>query len=76
MSTELPYLPSYKNVSRLFDKIRAARIPESFTQQYLYKTLGIKGVKGSKDKAKKEERKKAKLTPKEKRQKKREKKDK
>lgn len=42
MPQELPYLPSYKNVGLLFEKIRAARVPESFTQQYLKDTLGLK----------------------------------
>jgi len=43
MPQELPYLPSYKNVALLFQKISAARIPESFTHNYLYDTLGLKG---------------------------------
>jgi hypothetical protein len=41
---ELPYLPSYKNVGVLFEKIEAAKVPESFTQKYLYDTIGLKGV--------------------------------
>ena len=40
---ELPYLPSYRNVGVLFEKIGAAKIPESFTQKYLYHTIGLKG---------------------------------
>lgn len=44
MPEELPYLPSYKNVGVLFDKISTAKIPESFTQKYLYDTIGLKGA--------------------------------
>ncbi len=43
MPQELPYLPTYKNVGLLFEKIHSAKIPESFTQKYLQNTLGIKG---------------------------------
>jgi hypothetical protein len=39
---ELPYLPTYKNVGALFEKIRTARVPEAFTQKYLSDTLGLK----------------------------------
>ncbi|RJQ48085.1 MAG: hypothetical protein C4528_03675 [Gammaproteobacteria bacterium] len=42
MPQELPYLPTYKNVGVLFEKIRAAKVPESFTQKYLNETLGLK----------------------------------
>jgi hypothetical protein len=42
MSQELPYLPTYKNVGLLFTKIGAAKVPESFTQKYLYHTIGLK----------------------------------
>lgn len=42
MPQELPYLPSYKNVVPLFEKIRAAKVPESFTQSFLKETLGLK----------------------------------
>lgn len=42
MPSELPYLPSYKNVSTLFDKIRTAKIPETLTTRYLSDTLGLK----------------------------------
>jgi len=42
MPKELPYLPSYKNVGLLFEKIRSAKIPEAFTQSYLSDTLGLK----------------------------------
>jgi hypothetical protein len=44
MPEELPYLPSYKNVGVLFEKISTAKIPESFTQKYLYDTIGLKGA--------------------------------
>ena len=44
MAKELPYLPSYKNVGKLFEKIKAAKIPETFTHKYLYHTIGLKGV--------------------------------
>ncbi len=44
MAQELPYLPSYKNVGKLFDKIKAAKIPETFTHKFLYDTIGLKGV--------------------------------
>jgi hypothetical protein len=44
MAAELPYLPSYKNVGLLFEKIAAAKVPDTFTQQYLYETIGIKSV--------------------------------
>lgn len=42
MATALPYLPSYKNVPTLFEKIASAKIPEAFSQPYLYQTLGLK----------------------------------
>jgi hypothetical protein len=41
---ELPYLPTYKNVGALFDKIGAAKVPEAFTQKYLYHTIGLKSA--------------------------------
>lgn len=44
MANELPYLPSYKHVGTLFEKIRTAKIPETFTQKFLYETIGIKGA--------------------------------
>jgi hypothetical protein len=44
MPQELPYLPSYKNVGALFEKISTAKVPESFTQKYLYDTIGLKGA--------------------------------
>ncbi|WP_215220024.1 DUF5343 domain-containing protein [Novilysobacter luteus] len=42
MATSLPYLPSYKNVEKLFLGIAAAKVPESFTQSFLAQTLGLK----------------------------------
>jgi hypothetical protein len=42
MAKELPYLPTYKNVGLLFQKIASAKIPEAFVQKYLYETLGLK----------------------------------
>jgi hypothetical protein len=40
----LPYLPSYKNVGKLFDKILAAQKPDTFTHEYLRDTIGLKGT--------------------------------
>lgn len=42
MPQELPYLSSYKNVGLLFEKIRAAKVPDTFTQKYLKETIGLK----------------------------------
>ena len=44
MAKELPYLPTYKNVGNLFQKIASAKVPETFGQKYLYDTLGLKSV--------------------------------
>lgn len=44
MAQELPYLSSYKNVGKLFEKIKSAKIPESFTHKFLYDTLGLRSV--------------------------------
>ena len=44
MAVELPYLPSYKNVGKLFEKIASAKIPDSFTHSHLTNTLGLKSV--------------------------------
>jgi hypothetical protein len=41
MAKDLPYLPMYKNVQPLFDKIAAAKAPETFTQSFLSSTLGF-----------------------------------
>jgi hypothetical protein len=43
MPTNLPYLPSYKNVGKLFEKVTTAKTPDAFTQQFLATTLGITG---------------------------------
>ena len=43
MAKELPYLPTYKNVGKLFEKIATAKIPEAFTHKFLSDTLGLKG---------------------------------
>ena len=43
MAKELPYLPTYKNVGKLFEKIASAKIPEAFITRYLSDTLGLKG---------------------------------
>ncbi len=42
MATELPYLTSYKNVAKLFEKIGSAAKPEAFTHKFLSETLGLK----------------------------------
>ncbi len=42
MAQELPYLPSYKNVSELFQKAKSAKVPEAFTQKFLADTIGLK----------------------------------
>ena len=44
MAKELPYLPSYKNVEKLFQRIAAAKQPEAFTHQFLQETIGLKSV--------------------------------
>jgi uncharacterized protein DUF5343 len=44
MPAELPYLPSYKNVAKLFQNIAAAKRPEAFTQKFLTETLGLKSA--------------------------------
>lgn len=42
MPVQLPYLSSYKNVSTLFEKIAAAKIPETFHHAFLQDTIGLK----------------------------------
>lgn len=42
MAQELPYLQSYKNVGELFQKAKAAKVPEAFTQKFLADTIGLK----------------------------------
>lgn len=44
MPQDLPYLPSYKNVQLLFEKIAAAKTPEVFTHRFLTDTLGLKST--------------------------------
>lgn len=44
MAQPLPYLASYKNVGKLFDKISAAQKPDTFTHEYLRETIGLKGT--------------------------------
>jgi hypothetical protein len=41
MPTALPYVPSYGKIKTLFEKIAAAKVPDSFTQTYLSETLGL-----------------------------------
>jgi hypothetical protein len=43
LAKELPYLPSYKNVAKLFQKIDAAKKPEALTTRVLSETFGISG---------------------------------
>ncbi|HEV2195471.1 MAG TPA: DUF5343 domain-containing protein [Candidatus Acidoferrales bacterium] len=44
MAQSLPYLASYKNVGRLFEKILTAQKPDTFTHTYLQDTIGLKGT--------------------------------
>jgi hypothetical protein len=44
MAKELPYLGSYKNVPTLFQKIDAAKKPETLTTRVLADTLGLKST--------------------------------
>jgi len=44
MAKELPYLPTYKNVGALFEKIEKAKVPDAFTVRYLADTIGLKGT--------------------------------
>lgn len=44
MAIELPYLPSYKNVERLFSSIATAKAPDVFTHTFLTNTIGLKGT--------------------------------
>jgi hypothetical protein len=43
MATSLPYLVSNKNVPTLFEKISSAKPPDTFSTNFMYKTLGLKG---------------------------------
>lgn len=44
MAIELPYLPTYKNVSVLFENIAKAKVPDAFTNTFLSGTLGLKST--------------------------------
>jgi hypothetical protein len=44
MAATLPYLPTYKNVGKLFEKIASAKTPDAFTHAFLQNTLGLKGT--------------------------------
>jgi hypothetical protein len=44
VASELPYLPSYKNVEKLFQKIATAKQPDAFTHKFLNETIGLKSV--------------------------------
>ncbi len=44
MPTQLPYLPSKKNIDTLFSKIQSAKVPDKFTHEFLQTTIGLKGT--------------------------------
>jgi Family of unknown function (DUF5343) len=44
MPTPLPYLPTYKNIEKLFTGIHSAKIPDTFLHKFLTETIGLKGV--------------------------------
>ena len=44
MAKDLPYLPTYKNVGALFEKIEKAKVPDVFTVRFLTDTIGLKGT--------------------------------
>lgn len=44
MPVSLPYLASYKNVGKLFEKIAWAAVPPKFTHQFLQTTIGLKSA--------------------------------
>jgi hypothetical protein len=44
MAVQLPYLPSNKNVSALFEKIASAKVPDKFTHNFLQTTIGLKNT--------------------------------
>jgi hypothetical protein len=44
MAVSLPYLPSYKNLPTLFEKIAVAKVPETFSQPFMANTLGLKST--------------------------------
>jgi hypothetical protein len=43
MAVSLPYLASNKNLPTLFDKIGSAKVPDTFTLNFLQSTIGLKG---------------------------------
>src|SRR4051812_37870905 len=43
MPTPLPYLVTYKNVPTLFEKITSAKVPDTFTNNFLQTSIGLKG---------------------------------
>ena len=43
MAVSLLYLPSNKNIEKLFSKIQSAKIPEKFSHDFLKTTIGLKG---------------------------------
>ena len=44
MAKDLPYLPTYKNVGVLFDKIEKAKVPDVFNLGFLTNTIDDDGV--------------------------------
>ena len=44
MPADLLYLSSNKNISKLFEKIAGARVPDTLTMKVLSETLGLKGT--------------------------------
>jgi hypothetical protein len=44
MAADLPYLPTYKNVGTVFERILTAKAPDAFTTRYLTETLGLKST--------------------------------
>jgi hypothetical protein len=44
LAKELPYLPSYKNVGKLFSAIDSAKKPDALTTRVLAETFGIRGA--------------------------------
>ena len=44
MPVELPYLASYKNVGKLFERIASAKRPDTFGHAFLTDTLGLKST--------------------------------
>src|SRR5262245_19616333 len=44
MPVSLPYLPSYRNLPTLFEKIASAKIPDKFSHSFLQNTIGLKST--------------------------------